>query len=190
MCFSFILGSHLYGFEVGGLFVWACTEVRNSSTVRSWLSQNCRFMLVAAGSNGRSHLSVITGYYVSSSAGWAHYWLLGVRRRASRCVLCLSCRRALRVLRALLSTTARSFRIVDKLRGNLFIADQSRAASHSPSHYTLLAPRTLPWPRYFVQYRSDNVSKVKSRYRVITTGVGMSHTWQEFPVRPVAIRWF
>jgi len=34
-----------------------------------------------------------------------------------------------------------AFRIVGKLRGNLFIADQSRAASHSPSHYTLLAPR-------------------------------------------------
>jgi len=33
-----------------------------------------------------------------------------------------------------------AFRIVGKLRGNLFIADQSRAASHAPSHYTLLAP--------------------------------------------------
>jgi len=83
-----------------------------------------------------------------ATSSLAHYWLLlGVWRRASRCVLCLSCRRALRALRALLSTTARSFRIVGKLRGNLFIADQSRAASHAPSHFTLLAPRILPWPR-------------------------------------------
>jgi len=37
---------------------------------------------------------------------------------------------------------SRAFRIVGKLRGNLFIADQSRAASYAPSHYTLLAPRT------------------------------------------------
>ena len=117
--------------------------VRNSSTVRNWLSQNCRFMLVVAGSNGRSHFPVITVYYVSSSAGWAHYWLLlGVQRRVSWCVLCLSCHRALCALCALLTTTAHSFRIVGKLWGNLFIADQSRAASHAPSHYILLAPRT------------------------------------------------
>jgi len=42
-----------------------------------------------------------------------------------------------------------SFRIVGKLRGNLFIANQSRAASHSPSHYTLLAPCILPWPTHY-----------------------------------------
>jgi len=30
-----MLGSHLYCFEVDGLFVCACTVVRNSSTVRS-----------------------------------------------------------------------------------------------------------------------------------------------------------
>ena len=36
---------------------------------------------------------------------------------------------------------SRAFRIVGKLPGNLFIADQSRAASHAPSHYTLFAPR-------------------------------------------------
>ena len=46
-----------------------------------------------------------------------------------------------RALRAVLSTTTRLFRIVGKLRGNLFIADQSRVASHAPSHFTLLAPR-------------------------------------------------
>ena len=82
-----------------------------------------------------------------ATSSLAHYWLLlGVWRHASQCVLCLSCRRALRALRALLSTTARSFRIVGKLLGHLFIADQSRAASHAPSHFTLLAPRILPWP--------------------------------------------
>jgi len=133
VCFSFMLGSHLYCFEVDGLFVWACSVVRNSSTVRSWLSQYCRFMLVAACSNGRSHFPVITGYYVSSSAGWSHYWLLlGMQQRASRCVLCLSCRRALRALRALFSTTARSFRIVGKLRGIYLYP-----TNHVP-------PRTLP----------------------------------------------
>jgi len=64
------------------------------------------------------------------------------RWRASRCMLCLSCRRALCTLLALLITTARLFRIVGKLRGNLFTANQSRAASHAPLHFTLLAPRT------------------------------------------------
>jgi len=39
-------------------------------------------------------------------------------------------------------------RVQNQTLRNLFIANQLRTALHAPSHYTLLAPRTLPDSTY------------------------------------------